>query len=240
MRAQPPETEADDLGDGVLRVLVACIGDMGTEPMAVAANSLVATFKPAVCINTGVTGSLHRSDMKIGDVMVRNSLRLRGLCSSLFHLSPSQIPSQVMNYTSNTKATDGNDGLNMVLGTRAFALPASIQDRLQRWQMSEYQSLWTARCAHDFGNIRKAIDELHAGGHDDGNVVRSMIRNQPVFELGHLASGNVLVASNIFKKKIMQIDRKIIACACRTHKCRCSHIHVVVCSITCGFQARWK
>lgn len=52
-----------------IRMLVACLGDMGEEPMAVATTCLVERFAPAVCINTGITGSLD-SDLKIGDVMV--------------------------------------------------------------------------------------------------------------------------------------------------------------------------
>jgi len=58
-----------------MHMLAVCVGDMGEDPMAAAASRLVDYFQPTLCVNLGVTGSLHDTDMKVGDVMVGWSVR---------------------------------------------------------------------------------------------------------------------------------------------------------------------
>jgi len=98
----------------------------------------------------------------------------------------------------------------MLLGSRSFQLDRMVQDRLRRWHLCAAQvQAWQSMCEADAISLVEALSGLGKKGHTLGKLVRP----RPHFAMGHLASGNVVVASEEFKKRLKQMDRKLIACA---------------------------
>lgn len=113
----------DGTSDNVLMMLV---NSMGTTPMAATVTRVVEKFSPFVVANVGITGSIDK-DLKIGDVMV---------------------PTSVMYYSANMKATDppasssaaggvGGGGPMLALGTRSFSLNRSSLENITSWRITQ-------------------------------------------------------------------------------------------------------
>lgn len=101
------------------------------------------------------------------------------------------VPTQITQYTSNWKATDSSAASSesvpeFVFGTRAFATSRLISSQFSSFQCSKEYRKWQDDC---------------------------QLRGQkPSMFTGHLASGNMVIDSESFKKKLKATDRKLMGC----------------------------
>jgi nucleoside phosphorylase len=105
------------------------------------------------------------------------------------------LPTQITHYTANWKALDnaGNGREpEFVIGTRAFATNRVIISQFANFLATTEYKEWQTMCSVNKG------------------------RTAPKLHLGHVASGNMVVDSELFKKQLKSSDRKLIACEMET------------------------
>jgi nucleoside phosphorylase len=105
------------------------------------------------------------------------------------------IPTEVTHYFANWKAKDSEavDNHEFLIGTQSFPISTRLIDEVSAFKSSPEYLEWQ--------NLCMATDNKHP---------------VPIILFGHLASANVVVDSKIFKQKLKDHDRKLMACEMET------------------------
>lgn len=110
------------------------------------------------------------------------------------------VPSQICHYSANSKARDGPDGnVEILMGTTLYATKKLVRIQFESFLATKEYQEWQHICSKDV--------KLPENNKDFA---------PPTLCVGHLASGNVVIDSENYKKEIKRLDRKIMGCEMET------------------------
>jgi len=155
-----------------VRIVALFAGGMGNERSALYTQELIRKSRPNILVNIGIAGGLHE-DVKLGDIVVAN---------------------QVDNYLAGSKAIPANNemGFEYRLSGDPFKTTASLVKKIMNLEFA-YSGAFTElkkRCKEDSEKIITINRE--------GYINKSLMRQEPTTEDGHVACGPSVGASESF------------------------------------------
>lgn len=105
------------------------------------------------------------------------------------------MPTQITHYTANTKIRDDENGKEILIGTRAFATSRVVVSQFANFLASSDYKQWQEQCMRG-AEVSESVE----------------LAEKPELHIGHLASGNVVIDSEVYKKELKSTDRKLMAC----------------------------
>lgn len=110
------------------------------------------------------------------------------------------VPTQITHYTANWKAKDSenSEDCEYILGTRAFATNRVVLSQFANYLTTSQYQKWKSYCKREVTISTQTEKKLNIA--------------HPEVHLGHLASGNMVVDSDHYKKLLKHTDRKLMAC----------------------------
>jgi nucleoside phosphorylase len=167
---------------GDRQVVLRLVGIMGTGDAQLAADRAIERWHPRVAVWIGIAAGIHK-DVRLVDVIV---------------------PDQIDGYDANQKVMDDGEGrVEFKHRGEVFRADHALVQAVQnlRFAQKAAYDAWAQACASD---LSAELDGK------DRTALVEFVRDTPIIKVGHIASGNVVVASEAFTAHLHRRDSSLI------------------------------
>ena len=169
---------------GVYRCVATFVGDMGETQAGIRTDQLQTKWNPKTIVVLGIAAGIS-GDVMVGDVVVGNL---------------------VNSYLQNSKAVDkGRTGYTFKFSNEAYRPSAELVNESRHFRYV-HKGKFLAWCSTSQTRLRNDLSESQI----KRLISDKFIREQPVVETGHLASGPTVAAASAFLNEVKKTDRKYL------------------------------